>query len=188
MTDEQSTPSGQAPEPTTPAQAAGTDDSAPTTDAPDAQVDKLRKEAAKWRTQLREAQAQIEELSPLAEQYREQQEAQKTEAEKAQALIADLQRQMAEKDAAVAQAAAEAQLLRMATKAGVDPDVAAMLDMSKLDLENEDATVETLKKFAPQARVSSTANPERGAGGVDKETELRDWYHKRGTSISAFGN
>jgi predicted RNase H-like nuclease (RuvC/YqgF family) len=186
VTDETTT--GQAPEPTTPSQAPGTDDSAPTTEAPDAQVEKLRKEAAKWRTQLREAQSQIETLAPLADEYQKQQEAQKTEAEKAAQRIAELEKTMAEKETQAAQAAAQVELLRMASKAGVDPDVASLLDLSKLDLDDEAATIETLQKLAPAARAGSAANPGRGhSTPEDSEASIREWYANRGTSTSMFG-
>jgi DNA-binding protein H-NS len=62
-----------------------------------------------------------------------------------------LQRQLAEQEAAAAQAQRLATLTKMATKAGIDPDLIEYLDTSKLDLANEKAVNEVLAKLAPRA-------------------------------------
>lgn len=141
------------------------------------EVTKLRSEAARWRTKLRDTEKTLNELKPLAEQFRATQDAQKSEAQKA----------LEERDAAraeVAQAKAEAlraqqetKLTRLATKAGVDPDVAALLDLSKLDLDDEKAALETLGKLATARQTANSAsNPARSGAAGPSDDQLRNHY------------
>jgi predicted nucleic acid-binding Zn-ribbon protein len=137
---------------------------------------KLSEEAAKWRVKARELEAQLKQLQPKAEQYDQLQESQKTEAQKLAERIAALEAEVQAKDAAAAKAASEAQLLRLATKAGVDPDVAALLDLSKIDISDEKAALETLSKFArPSANGAQVKPGAVGATGMT-DADLRNRY------------
>lgn len=140
------------------------------------QDEKLAAEAAKWRLKVRELEAQLKDITPKAQQFEQLQESQKTAEQKLAERIAALEAEVQAKDAAAAKAASEAQLLRLATKAGVDPDVAALLDLSKIDLSDEKAAIETLSKFAkPTANGAQIKPGAVGATGMT-EADLRTRY------------
>jgi predicted RNase H-like nuclease (RuvC/YqgF family) len=149
--------------------------SSPTPDTP-TEIARLSRENQKWRTQLRETQAQLKELQPLAEQFKATQEAQKTEAQKLADQLAEATRKAQESDNAAQRAVREAKAIRLMTKAGVDPDLLDIIDLNKLDLDNEEEALKQLAKL-PSASAKQTANsasnPGRtGAAGAD-EAELR---------------
>lgn len=188
MTDESN--AGQAPDPQTDAQAASeepTTSAEATSDDSNAELSKLRAEAAKWRTKLRETESQLKEVSPLAQKYAELQEAQKSTEQKQAEQIAALEAQVAESQAQAAKAAAEAKLTRYASAAGVDAEVVALLDLSKLDLDDEQATIATLQKLAgPATRSGGSSNPGRNADGTESEEELLQWLKNRGKNNIMF--
>lgn len=140
-------------------------------------VAKLRQEAARWRTKLRDTEKTLNELKPLAEQFKATQDAQKSEAQKALEERDAARAEVATAKAEAARAVQEAKLTRLATKAGVDPDVAALLDLSKLDLDDEKAALETLGKLANARQTANSAsNPARNGAAGPSEDELRQYY------------
>ena len=149
-------------------------------------VSKLRDEAASWRTKFRGLESQIEELKPLAEKAKKLEEAQKTEAERLADQLAELKAQQAEAAREADRARAEAKIVRLAAKAGVDPDIAALLDISKLDLDDEAAALETLKKLAaPRTTGGGASNPSGEGQGKPSDEELRERYFGGGRKRSA---
>lgn len=150
-------------------------------------VAKLRAEAAKWRTQFRDAQKQIETLKPQAEQFQKLEESQKTEAQKLADQIAALTAQVAEKDAAAQAAQRQAKLTVLATKANVDSELIPLIDISKLDLDNETETLKTLGKLATAKAVGSASNPERSAALGKSDDELRKEIFGGRQKSSLFG-
>lgn len=127
-------------------------------------VQKLRQEAAAYRTQLRDVQAQLGEVQPLAEQYKQAQQAQKTEAERMAEQLATFQAQLdaAQKEADTARK--QARLTTLATQAGVSADVLPFLSITAFDLDDEEATVSALRKLAaPRASGGPVSNPANGA-------------------------
>ena len=163
-------------------------DSGDTFDA--AYVAKLRQEAAKYRTQLREAEGKVKDLTPKAEQLDQLTEAQKTESQKMAdqlaKLTAQLDRSVAEADMATKRAA----LVKLAVRAGADPDIADLLDLSRVDLSNEEATMAIFAKLVPAGRAAggNAANPARtGANATETDTELRDRFFGGGQKSKIFG-
>lgn len=155
----------------------------------EAEIAKLRAEAAKYRVERNDYREKVEKLSPQAERLAELEEAQKTEAEKLADKLAAMQAKL---DAAAQEAernAAEAKLVRLAAKAGVDPDLAALLDISRLDLEDEKAVIETLTKFAgPKASGGGPSNPSGEGQGKPSDEELREMYFGGGgNTVHLFG-
>jgi len=151
--------------------------------APEAQDDKTaseleraRREAAKYRTQAAELKKWREQVEPTLTQFQQQQDAQKSDAQKAQERAADLERQLAERDAAIANAQREAAVMRLATKAGVDPDLVGLLDLSKIDVDDEKAALETLGKFAAARAAAGASNPGRAGAAQPSDEELRAYY------------
>ncbi|MCA9366870.1 hypothetical protein KC887_01230 [Candidatus Kaiserbacteria bacterium] len=147
------------------------------------ELEKARSEAADRRIKLRETEAKLKELEPLAEKARQAEEAQKTEAEK---LREQLEAARAEQQKAQAEAEIKDKrlvLLKLATKAGVSPDVVELLDLSKLDLDNEDATLATLKLFS-QNKVTGggASNPAGTQNTGPTDNELRFQYFGAGRS------
>ena len=150
-------------------------------------VQKLRDEAAKYRTQLREVQGQLKDLQPLAEQAKHAEEAQKSDLQKALDKLAKL-----EGEAKAAQAKADAlaranKLLSLAAKANVDASILDYLDVSKFDLDDEEKTLEALKRFGKATQTTATggkpSNPARGEGeGKATEAEMRSFHFGAGRS------
>jgi hypothetical protein len=141
-----------------------------------AYVEELRAEAAKYRTQLRDAQSQLKELAPKAQGSEEL-------AAKLAALEADLSAKTAEAE----RAAKQALLVRIASKAGIDPDIAELLDLSKLDLSDEAKVVEVLGKFArPQSNGAQVKPGTVGNTGMT-EAELRSTYFGGKSKTTIFG-
>lgn len=139
------------------------------------ELERARREAANYRTKLRESEERLKELSPLAEQYRAAQDAQKTEAQKLAEQLQTLQSKLAEQERAAAQAQKLATLTRLATKAGVDPDLVEFLDVSKLDLADEKAIGAVFAKLGSKSGVSAS-NPGRGGTGGETDEEMRRYY------------
>jgi hypothetical protein len=140
-----------------------------------AYVQQLRDEAAKWRTQFREVQTQVKELSGKA-----------GDSEKLSERLKALEAELAQKTAAAEAATKQAQLVRLATKAGVDPDVAALLDLSKVPVEDEKAALEVLSKLAKPGGGAQVKPGAVGATGMT-DAELRERYFGGKRSSNIFG-
>lgn len=159
----------------------GSDEQASSGDKTAKELERARKEAANYRTQLREMEGKWKEAEPVLAKFREQEEAQKTEAQKLAEQLQALTAQLAEKDAAAQRAQRETQLTRLATKAGVDLDLVPYLDLSKLDLDDEKAALEVLGKLAAARQTASSAsNPSRGNATGISDSELRSLYFEGG--------
>ena len=139
-----------------------------------AQDKKLSDEAAKWRTKFRELEAQMKELTPKAAKFDELQESQKTEAQKMAEQLATLQAQVNEAKAQADASTKQASLMRLANMAGVDPDTALLLDISKIDLTDEAKALQQLGKFAKPTN-GAQVKPAGTIGGATEE-ELRNLY------------
>jgi len=141
------------------------------------ELERARKEAANYRTKLRELEGKWKEAEPVLVQFQQQQDAQKSEAQKLAERLAEAERKAADSESTAQRAMREAKLVRLATKAGVDPDVAGLLDLSKLDLDDEKATLETLGKLAAARQTANGAsNPARGGAQGETDDELRKFY------------
>ncbi len=147
------------------------------------ELERARKEAANYRTKLRELEGKWKEAEPVLAQFQQQQDAQKSEAQKLAERLAEAERKAADSESAAQRAVREAKLVRLATKAGVDPDVAGLLDLSKLDLDDEKATLETLGKLAAARQTANGAsNPARNGAQRETDEELRKFYFDGGRS------
>jgi len=146
----------------------------------DSEIAKLRAEAAKWRTQFRDAQKQVKEYQPLAAKYSELEEANKGEAQKLADSLAAMQTQLAQAQANATRADNERKLTVLATKAGVPADMLNYLDVTKFDLDDADATLEALSALVPAKTANSgaAANPARQSVGVDGLTPA-EWYKQQ---------
>jgi chromosome segregation ATPase len=153
------------------------------------EIAKLRQEAAKWRTQYRDAQKQIKEYEPLATKYSEMQEAQKGEAEKLAERLAALEGQLSQAQAQAERAKNERRLIVLATRAGVSAETLQYLDVSKFDLDDEEATITALSALVPAKPANSggISNPAR-ASGDNKQEDLRAWWDGRGKKNYIFGD
>ena len=149
---------------------------------------KLRQEAAKWRTQLRETEGKLKELEPAAARLQELEEANKTEAEKMAERLAALEGKLTEAQTQAQRAAAERKLTVLATKAGVPADMLQYLDVSKFDLDNEEEALKALSALVPtrQATTGSASNPARGT--QNGTTSLEEWYSGAGKKNYIFGD
>lgn len=122
----------------------------------------LRREAANYRTQLRDAQAAIKTL----------QEGQ-TNVDAMRAQLAALETSLAEQTAAADRATREATVLRLAP--GIDPDVLGLLDLSKLDMSDEAKLRTTLARLIAPSQTAQVKPGTLGNTGMT-ETELRERY------------
>lgn len=144
-----------------------------------AQDKRLSDEAAKWRTKFRELEAQMKAIEPKAAEFDKLQEAQKTEAQKMADQLANLQAQVAQAQAQADAATKQANLMRLANMAGVDPDVAAMLDLSKIDMTDDAKALQQLGKFAKPTNGAQVKPGQVGNTGAT-EDELRALYFGTG--------
>lgn len=138
-------------------------------------VQKLRQEAAKYRTQYREASSQLKDLQPLAEKYQEVQEAQKTEAQKMAEQLATFKAAAEQAKAEAAQAQRRAKLTMLASQAGVSAEVLPFLSVDAFDLDNDEAALAALGKLAqPKAASGGTvSNPSSGDAKQESDEERR---------------
>ena len=136
----------------------------------------LRAENAKHRTNAAGYKKQLAEVQPLAEKYQQQEEAQKSEVQKALDELASMQSQLEAANAAVDLANKQQVLLAMASKVGVSADVLPFLNVSAFDLEDEAKTLEALKTLArPGNSGGGVSNPGKGPqieSDKDKENRL----------------
>lgn len=166
----QEPPSENTPAPKPPTDTPG----APVESPSDKEISKLNAEAAKWRTQFREAEAALKAM---------QAEAGDNKALSDQ--LAKLQADLAAKATEAEQAQKLAYVMRVAAKAGVDPDIAAMLDMSKIDPDEKKAQ-EQLSKLAGAARGAQVKPGAINSNG-DTDAELRQMFFGKGRSTNIFG-
>ena len=146
----------------------------------DNEIAKLRAEAAKWRTQYRDAQKQVKEYQPLAAKYSELEIANQSEAEKMAARLTELEGQLSQAQANATRADNERKLMALAAKAGVSAKTLEYLDVSKFDLDDEEATVLALSALVPvrQTNSGTSSNPARTNAGADGMT-AEEWYNDR---------
>lgn len=143
----------------------------------EAEIAKLRAENAKWRTQLRDTEGKLKEIEPAAQKLAEIEEAAKSEEQKLREQLEALKAEKLKAQAAAELANKQAKLIAVAAKAGVSPDVVELLDITKLDLENEEATINTLKKLAPAKLTGGGAsNPPGEQNGTITDGDLRNLY------------
>ena len=141
------------------------------------ELERARKEAANYRTKLRDLEAKWKEAEPVLTQFQQQQDAQKSEAQKAMDRATEAERKAAEQTAAAERSQRELQVTRLAIKAGVDLDLVPYLDLSKLDLADEKAALEVLGKLAAARQTANGAsNPGRGGATGPNDAELRGLY------------
>lgn len=156
----------------------------------EAEIRKLRDEAAKWRTQYRDAEGQLKELSPLAQRAKEIEEQQKTEAEKLAERLAGLQSELDQQKAAAALAAKTARLTKLAAAAGVPATMLDYLDVTRFSDDDAEA-LEALKAIIPAPAASNGKTTNAGRTGLDQqgstEDELRAWYQGKGRKNYIFG-
>lgn len=168
-------------------EATGQEPAAPT-DKTASELERARREAANYRTKLRELEAKWKEAEPVLTQFQQQQEAQKGDAQKALDHAADLERKLAEKEAAIVRAEREAAVTRLAVKAGLDLDLVPYLDLSKLDLDDEKAALEVLGKLTAARQPGSASNPGRGGPAPESDDERRSrLITGRGARTTMFG-
>lgn len=167
-------------------------DSGPESDQPEEQktfdldyVQKLRSENAKYRQRAKDYEAQVKELSPKATELDKLRQSQMSDVEKLTAQVTELQERLAASSAAAERAQKEAQLIRLATEAGIDPEVAQLLDLSKLDLEDKENALKTLSKLAAPKPAATASNPARGQTPSDQL--LNEWMDNVGRKSTIFG-
>ena len=123
----------------------------------------LRAENAKHRTKASTLKKQLAEMKPLAEKFQQQEDAQKSEVQKALDELADMRSQLDAANSAVDLANKQQVLLSLASKAGVNADVLPFLNVAAFDLDDEAKTLEALKVLArPNSSGGSASNPGRG--------------------------
>jgi len=137
------------------------------------QLNDVRAEAAKYRTELNEKTAEIDALKPLAEQAaklaeeeKTKNDAKKTEMERMAEQMEALQSQVtASQQAAEAMTRLNA-ITKLAHSAHVPDDVLEMLDLSKIDVADPETAVKQLAVFAKPAGNIPSVNQEKknGAG------------------------
>lgn len=122
-------------------------------------VSELRGEAASYRKQLREAQEALKAAQAAAGDN--------------QALagkLAELESSLAQKAAEAEAAQKAATFVRLAAKAGVDPDLMNLLDLNKFDLSDEKRTLDALSKLAGRGN-GNQARP--GGAAPSSDNDLR---------------
>ncbi len=143
----------------------------------EAEIAKLRKEAAGYRTKYQEWKAKAEGFEPLAAKAQELEQAQLSEAEKMAKRVAELETALADKEAAFTAAERSHRFATLAAKAGVPADIAELIDISKFDLDDEAAALKSLEALAKMAKPQATvgpANPGRGQSGAVSDEEMRE--------------
>lgn len=156
-----------------------------------AEIAKLRKENAKWRTQYRDAEKQVKELSPAAQKLAELEEAQKSEEQKLREALEAKERAIADAEAKADTATKQAKLALLASKANVNPELVELLDIGKLDFADEEAVLETLKQFSqkPTLNGGGASDPKTPDNTQPSEKDLRNQYfNKAGRGVTIFGS
>lgn len=130
-------------------------------------LERANREAANYRVKLREVEAKLKEVEPILTAYQQQQEASKTDAQRAIERAAELERKLAERERAEADAQRLVKLTKLATKAGVDLDLVDYLDTSKLNLDDEKGAVSILSKLATKPVPGARSNPSSEGPGAE---------------------
>lgn len=151
------------------------------------ELERARRETAKYRTELRETQAKLKEAEPVLAKFRELEEAQKTEAQKAAERAQAAEAKALEAEAKAERLVREKQLLKLATKANVDLDLLDYLDLDKLDLDDEKAALAVLGKLAAARPGGGASNPGRGGNASLSDDELRAELYQGRRKSSLFG-
>lgn len=153
----------------------------------DKEIAELRQEAAKWRSQLRDAQGKLQEYQPLVEEYQQKKEADKSEAEKLAERLAALEGQLnqAKQQAEIAQK--ERALTVLATKQGVPADMLQYLDVNKFNLEDEESVLEALSKLVPAKQPSSGGKTNPARTNENGQLTPAEWYANRNQRNYMFG-
>ena len=149
------------------------------------ELERARKEAAKYRTRAQAAEKQLKDAEPVLAEYQKQQEAQKTEAQKAAERASAAEAKAQEAEAKAARAEKVLALTRLATQANVNPDILDMLDLDKFDVTDEKATMAQLGKLAT-AKAGGASNPGRGTAPLSDDEMRAEVYGQRRKS-SIFG-
>ena len=131
------------------------------------EVSKANAEAAKWRVQFRETEAALKAM-----------QAQAGDNKALGDQLAKLQADLAAKGAEAEAAQKLAYAMRVAAKAGVDPDIVAMLDLSKIDPDEKKAS-EQLAKLAGAGR-GAQVKPGAINNNGDTDAELRQMFFGHG--------
>lgn len=147
---------------------------------------KLSDENARWRLKVRDLEAQLKDLQPKAEKFDQQQESQKSEQQKLQERLAALEADLASSKADAERAKQQTHLVRLATQAGVDPEVVDLLDLSKLDLSDDAKALQVLSRFAKTA-AGSQVKPGAAAATGETDAELRKRYFGGQSQTRIFG-
>lgn len=159
----------------------------------EAEIKKLRDEAANRRVKAKELEAQLAELKPLAEKFNELEEAKKSEEQKLREQLEALKQEKLQAEQTALTAQRQAKLSTLASKAGVDVELLQFLDLSKFDFDNEDSILETLERFKPKAQKPSggkEVNPQANGNNAVSEADLVNQYFRLGgrNAGSAFGD
>ena len=142
----------------------------------------LRAENAKHRTNASTLKKQLAEVQPLAEKFQQQEEAQKTEVQKALDELTDMRSQLDAANVAVDLANKQQTLLALASKAGVNADVLPLLNVSAFDLDDEAKTLEALKVLAkPGNSGGGVSNPGKGSQ-IESDKDRRNRIFGGGAS------
>jgi hypothetical protein len=176
---------GQAPQPDEGQEPDSTPEAQPEIDttAQDAEIKKLRREAAKWRTQLRK----------LEEADAERQRAEMSEVER---LKADLEAAELARTAAIEgykQQALEAQIVAAASTAGMHDPADAVRLIGEIDIDEDgkvtglDKALDTLKASKPYLFRGSTPalSPTNPIGGPQKKTDKEIYAEIYGNNPSS---
>lgn len=148
------------------------------------ELKKVRAEAAKHRTEKQALAAQVADLAPKAQRLQEAEDAQKTEAQRLADSMAKMQAELqaAQQRAALAEKAAA--FTRLAAKAGVQAEVADMLDLSKFDLGNEAEVIEKLQKLAPTQPPAPAGKPSAPGGAkADAPAAAASYFRRAGQGV-----
>lgn len=125
------------------------------------ELDKVKDESAKRRIALKEANTKIEGMTPNMVKLQEYEDASKSEDEKQQRKLTDLQSKIQDEEKRLG----HINFVSLAIAAGVPKEKAEMLNQSSFDLEDEAKMSEQFKAFAKiEAPKEKPLNPNREEG------------------------
>lgn len=139
---------------------------------------KVRAEAAERRVKLKEREKQIAELKKKAKKLDEIEESEMTEAQRLQKELEQLQAANEARERELETVRMETKLLKIASSLGIDPEVVTLLDVSKLDLDDEKAVAEKLKLLVPakQNNGGGPSNPSTEGNSPFSEEALQERF------------
>lgn len=164
---------------TTPAQAAERDW--------EAELAAARKEAAKYRVERNELRTKVADIEPKAQRLIDLENAQKSEFDKQAERLAAMQTELETARATATRAANESRFYRLAAAAGVDLDHAALLDLSKFNLDDEAETIKRLTSFAKAPPPPSGGKPSVPAANGNEPTEkdlIQQYFRPAGRGVA----